>query len=103
MRIKEVTEEYILFDNNYKITYDHNQDCCEWNFADFNQVEPLALTTEFDEDLKFEAVKDGGFRFGNSGKMFFVPCYSVQSGYYSTDVDIYYKGERVLNTETEEL
>jgi len=34
--------------------------------------------------------------------MFFVPCYSEQSGYYSFDVEIYYNGKQVLNLECEE-
>ena len=29
--------------------------------------------------------------------MFFVPCYSFQNGYYSSDVDIELNGEVVLN------
>ena len=34
-------------------------------------------------------------------KSFFVPCYTEQNGYYSGDVDIYYNGKPVLNTECE--
>ena len=42
-----------------------------------------------------------GFRFGDNQAMFFVPCYSEQNGYYSSDVDIYYNGNAVLNVEAE--
>ena len=41
-----------------------------------------------------------GFRFGNNPQnMVFVPCYSEQSGYYSSDVDIYYNNKKVLNVD----
>lgn len=103
MRIKEVTENYILFDNGCEITYDHYQDCCESNFADFEQLDDLARSTSFNEKLAFEEVSGSGFRFGNpDGRMFFVPCYSDQNGYYSSDVDIYLDCKAVLNVQAEE-
>ena len=34
-------------------------------------------------------------------KMYYVPCYSSQNGYYTTEVDIYYNGKCVCNTEGE--
>lgn len=34
--------------------------------------------------------------------MFFVPCYSVQNGFYTNEVDIYYTGRlRVLDIDAE--
>ena len=103
MKIIKVNEDGIYFDNNKAITYYHNQDCCEYNYADFEQIDDLALTTEFDEDLKFEAIDEAGFRFGNENKMFFIPCYSEQNGYYSSDIDIFYNGNMVLNFCCEEI
>lgn len=104
MRIAEVTEEYILFDNGDRITYDHEQDCCESNYADFEQLDDIARTTDFDTPIEFEDAEEYGFRFGNNdGRMFFIPCYSQQNGYYSNDVDIYYNGELVINTLGEEI
>lgn len=58
MKIKKVTEEAIVFDNETVITYDHCQDCCEDNYADFKQIEPEALDYDFETELKFEAVID---------------------------------------------
>ena len=79
MKIIKVTDEAIVFSNGNKITYDHVQECCEYNFADFNSLEDtLAMETEFDENLVFEVVKGSddyykgsGFRFGNPNNMFF--------------------------------
>ena len=98
MKIKSITEDYILFDNGNTITYDHDQDCCEWNYADFSQIdEECIYNIEFDEELKFEVVEGSGFRFGSCPtQMIFVPCYSSQNGYYSDDVEIYYNEKEVL-------
>lgn len=96
-KIKEITELAIIFDDGSKITYDHMADCCEWNYADFEQLDDIARITDFDtENMFFKTVKDAGFIFGNQGKMFFVPCYSEQNGCYTPDVDIYYNDELVL-------
>jgi len=101
MKIKVITDEYIEFDNGSKITFDHEQDCCEYNYADFSQLEDTGIEQEnFTEPLQFE-VTETGFRFGNPGKMYYVPCYSSQNGYYTTEVDIYYNGECVCNTSGE--
>lgn len=62
MKIKEVNTNYILFDNGSRITFDHEQDCCETNYADFEQLEDLALEYEFENDLIFEVVPENGFR-----------------------------------------
>jgi len=102
MKILSISDDCIEFNNCSTITYSHSQDCCEWNYADFKQVDDLALDVEFEEDLDFEVVDDVGFRFGNSdGRMFFVPCYSEQNGYYSNDLDVYFNNERVLNVDCE--
>lgn len=103
MRIIKVKGDGIYFDNNKAITYYHDQDCCEHNYADFEQIDDLALTTEFDEELKFEEIENSGFRFGNENKMFFIPCYSKQNGYYSSDIEIYYNGNMMLNFNCEEV
>ena len=96
MKITKVTDDGIYFDNGNYILDCHDVMCCEYNYADYSQLEEIALETEFDEELIFEEVKYEGFRFGNEGKMFFVPCYSEQNGYYSSDVNILYNGKKVL-------
>lgn len=104
MKIKEVTNDHILFDNGFKITYDHEQDCCEYNYADFNQIEPSAMACDFKDELLFESVDESGFRFGSLGTpMFFIPCYSMQNGYYTTDIDIYFNDDLVVSLLCEEL
>ncbi len=105
MKIKQICEDWIEFDNGDTITFDHDQNCCEHNFADFSQLEDIATEVEFDSGLIFEAVENSGFRFGSKNTpMFFIPCYSSQNGYYTTEIDIYYNNKIVLsfNAELEE-
>lgn len=105
MRIKQVDVYSIEFDNGNEITYNHIQDCCENNYADFIQIDESLVEYDYDfnENLEFEKVGDSGFRFGSDEHWIFVPCYSEQDGWYSTDVDIYYNDKLVLSTECEVL
>lgn len=90
MRIKNVEEDCLTFDDGSKIMGSHDANCCEYNYAAFSEIDPLAFTVDFDKFLLFEVVEDYGFRFGNKNQMFFVPCYSIQNGYYSSEVEISY-------------
>ena len=92
--IREVNEDHILFSDGSEITYGSDETLAR-NYADFSQLDDLARVTRFDPELKFEAV-DYGFRFGNDGNMFFVPCYSEQNGYYDSNMTIYYKDKAVI-------
>lgn len=101
-KIISVNEEQILFDDGCKITFDHSQDCCECNYADFEQLDDLARAHNFNTSkMTFMKSGDHGFIFGDNRRMFFVPCYSVQNGYYTTAVDIYFNGQRVLELDGE--
>ena len=50
MRILKITEHTIEFDNGKDISFEHDQECCEINYADFEQLDSLAR----DEDQKRE-------------------------------------------------
>lgn len=101
MKIKEITDCGIVFDNGNSLTDCHERDCCETNYADWcylkDEMGGEIFNIDFDENLVFEE-SDSGFRFGSGINMFFVPCYSEQNGYYSSDVDICYNGKPVLKT-----
>ena len=97
IKIKTVEEELLVFDDETTIRTSHLRDCCEYNYADFTALENTpAMDATFRHPLVFEKCEHG-FRFGNKGNMFFVPCYSVQSGYYSFKVDVYYDDEQVFD------
>ena len=98
MKIDFINESKIVFDNGNEITFDHDQECCEHNYADFLYLkeDDGIYDIEFDENLKFEVVPNAGIRFGSvSMNMVFVPCYSKQNGWYTSNVDIYYKRKMV--------
>lgn len=101
MKIKYIDKDSIVFDNGNVIHCFHCADCCEYNYAAFEAIDDVALYTDFHPELKFEVVAGSGFRFGNKNKMFFIPCYSVQNGYYSSDVEIYYRDEKILDVRCE--
>lgn len=103
MKIKEVTYEHILFDNGNEITFDHEQDCCECNYADFSVLtkNDVNYDYDFDEELIFTFTDGLGFLFASRDEYdnlhgVFIPCYSDQNGYYSTEIDILYNGKVVL-------
>ena len=100
-KIVNVTDEMIQFSDGSTITFDHVEDCCEDNYADFEQLDDLARDYTFEDDLYFEAVEGSGFRFGDFRRKFFVPCYSVQNGYYTEYIEIYYNGKCVAGFNAE--
>ncbi|MCI8396670.1 MAG: hypothetical protein HFJ52_03125 [Clostridia bacterium] len=110
MKIKEFKEESIIFDNDYKLEYYHEQDCCESVYAEFEILKDynVSLVTgknidikeiDFEESLTklVEGVKEAGFNMVSKiGEKFFVPCYNSQNGYYSGDLElILYKENNV--------
>ena len=104
MKIREIQDEQIIFDNGETIGFQHYADCCEWNYADFNQLDDIARNATFTSPLTFVKVEESGFRFGNQpNRMFFVPCYSEQNGYYSSDLTILYNGKEIIEFEDLEI
>jgi hypothetical protein len=104
-KIKTFEENLLVFDDGTQITCDHVPDCCEYNYARFEDIDDIAKTTDFDtSNLAVETVENAGFRFGNQpNKMFFVPCYSSQNGYYSCNLDIYINNRQVASVDCEEV
>lgn len=96
MKIVNITRDFIEFSNGKYLKFYHQQDCCEYNYADFEQIDDIAMEQEFSEDLKFEKLEHG-FRFGDEHYMVYVPCYSIQSGYYSDCVDIYFDDQEIFS------
>lgn len=100
MKIISANADCLKFDNGSCIYTEHEPDCCEENYADFKQVIENNSDIEgynFSNDLIFEGC-DYGFRFGDRPEMmFFVPCYSIQNGFYSQNIDVYYNEQKVLS------
>lgn len=102
MKIKEINEEKIVFDNGYELEYYHEQDCCEHVYADFEVLKDYNISTktgktinikeiDFKEDLEelIEGIQEQGFNMiSKIGEKFFVPCYNEQNGYYSSELEL---------------
>lgn len=78
----------IEFDDKTALIDYHVQDCCESVYADFSNLDSDIKNYDFKE-IKIKPVKNG-FKFGDSRRMFFVPCYNEQNGYYGDDLTIMY-------------
>ena len=102
MKIKEIKQDKIIFDNGYVLEYYHDQDCCERVYAEFEAIKNYNVSTktgkminlkeiEFCEifDELIEGIKKMGFNLVSKiGEKFFVPCYNEQYGYYSSDLTL---------------
>ena len=82
-KVKHMNEEIIAFSNGLTITFFHEQDCCESVYCDFEQVESLFKKQIYTE-LIIEMVENCGIRVNG----FFIPCYDVSNGYYSSDLEL---------------
>lgn len=100
MKIYEINHHHIKFNNGNCITYSCPDE--SYAYADFQYLDLDSLDDiEFNNHLKFEVVDKYGFRFGsNPQQMLFVPCYASDSGYYSSDIEIYYCKKKVLKFNT---
>ena len=118
MKIKNITQKDIELTNDKKLTYHHDQDCCGYNYADFPILRTYNLSVKTGKtidifDVEFPdtlaelfagGVAEGGFNIrSNSGDLFFIPCYSDQNGYYSTDLFITLSGDKWCNDDDETL
>lgn len=97
MKIIEITNKQITFDNECYLTYGHEMDCCEHNYADFIQLEDTGIEDEefeFNENM-FELCEHGFRLVAKNNNKYFIPCYSVQNGWYSTELDIYLNCKKI--------
>lgn len=103
MIIENWTDDYVKFSDGSEITYDHKQDCCEYNYADFSVLDIFYNGEEF-SDYRLELVKyganlvlirDANHKYGWSlnNKTIYIPFYSEQNGYYTDDVCLVVKGK----------
>lgn len=107
MKIQKWDEDKVLFEDGTTITYEHDADCCEWNWADFSVLDVFYHGEEFD-GVKIETVDEMGFKlmllkkhrctwgwhkgtpshYWSLVQTVVIPCYSDQNGYYSTNLRI---------------
>lgn len=102
MKIKEIGEEYVIFDNGTKMQSIHESDCCEWHWAAFDTLETYNINPKTGQtisilDLDFpEKIQDNiqliegeGFNLiASDGSKYFIPCYASNNGYYSDNLQL---------------
>lgn len=102
MKIKEIDEKNIIFDNGYKLEYYHEQDCCEMVYADFEVLKNYNVSTKTGKNIKIEEIdfsenlgeiavgveKMGFNMISKIGEKFFIPCYNEQNECYSSDLEL---------------
>ena len=93
MKIKGYNGEAIRFTDGSSITFDHEQDCCEWNYADFSVLDVFYHGEEF-KDYHIAHDISGFLLILEETRPYhdmriFIPCYSEQNGYYTDQIDIY--------------
>lgn len=102
MKIKEIKENSIIFDNGYELEAYHERDCCEEVYSDFDILTTYNVSTitgktinikdiDFEETLNklVKGIEGQGFNLiSKIGENFFVPCYNEQNGYYSSNLTL---------------
>jgi len=100
MKIIEIGNEFLKFDNEVCIKSKHRTECCELHWADFSVMANYNINTatgkeidiykvDFDENIKdsIHLIKDEGFNMvAKDGSKYFVPCYADNNGCYNSDL-----------------
>jgi len=92
-KVKYITDNEIHFNECLIVEFFHDSDCCENNFADLTALNDTTFMTDEFKTLIIETC-EYGYRVNG----YFVPCYSIQNGYYSEEVTCSLKNYKVLAT-----
>lgn len=98
IKLTKFDDEMVYFSDGSTISYSHDQECCECNYADFSVLENYKnlLDKEWD-DFTVGPIDGTGIMLTLIGHNEFgipitpgilIPCYSEQNGYYSANLDI---------------
>ena len=96
MKIKKIDKLYnaIVFENGWRLTSHHEQDCCEEHYLDFTSIE-FDEVKDLDFDLEnpkeiIEKVEGYGIRLKpKNGYPVAIPGYACNNGYYSSNLTLY--------------
>lgn len=107
MRITEIGDESLTFDNGCVLMSVHEQDCCEWHWLDFSVMKTYNVSTvtgktidiyqqefDFTNGVPFDRVEDLGILlYDSEGNKYLIPGHGSNNGYYSTDIELVYVNE----------
>lgn len=102
MKIVEIGDEYLRFDNGCILMSDHEQDCCESHWLDFSVMSGYNVGTatgktiniyeqvfDFSNGVSFKEVEDMGILLTDiEGNNYLVNGYGENNGYYGTNIDL---------------
>lgn len=97
MKIVKIENNLLRFENignlAWEIRGEHASDCCEYNYADFKGSLDSAIDLNTDyTSINISKQPEGpvyGFDLILDNVRYPINCYSEQSGYYSSDLDVY--------------
>lgn len=95
-KVVKITTDEIIFDNGFSISWDHDQDCCESHYLDFESInlsDFKGLNFNLSNNNKFfEKVEGYGIRLlPVNGHPVSIPGYGKNNGYYSSDLKVVLK------------
>ena len=108
MKIKKIEEEVVTFDDDSKLFSDHDQDCCESHYLDFEILKNYNISNktgktidiyqqefDFSNGVPFKRVEGMGILlFDKEGNSYLINGYGYNNGYYGTNIDlVYHKGK----------
>jgi hypothetical protein len=90
--VVKIDSDSIYFDNGIKLTYYHEQDCCEHHYLDFTHItldDFDGLIFDLSSDDFFERIPDFGIALKPlNGFPVRIPGYGENNGYYSSNLSL---------------
>lgn len=106
MKITNIDDESLIFDDRSMLFTVHEQDCCESHYLDFSVMKmyninkygrPLNIYEQefdFSEGVPFKKVEDIGIILFDTDENRYLICgYGYNNGYYGTAIDLRYCDE----------
>lgn len=105
MKIKQINEEELIFDDGSILMSAHDQDCCEWHWLDFSvmsyynvgtssgkEINILEQEFDFSNGVTFKKVEDVGILLMDTDDNKYLICgYGSNNGYYGTNINLEYR------------
>lgn len=101
VKVSEVHDDEILFENGYKLYSQHDTECCEEHYmycGDLTTTDFEAL--EFDlEGVFFERIEGFGIALlPVNGHPVRIPCHAYNNGYYSDELVLVLEGNKIYKS-----
>jgi hypothetical protein len=84
--------DWLEFDDEHRLSSDHDQDCCEHHYLDFSSLTVSdfeGLEFDLSGDKFFQKVEDYGIRLVPiNGHPVSIPGYGYNNGYYSHNLSL---------------